>query len=93
MRDPHTIIRRPLITEKSTYSMDRSNAYVFEIDSSANRIEVKSAVEEIWEVKVKKVNTLYGRSKRRRVGRSIGFSKVRKKAVVTPMPGHTIDLL
>lgn len=93
MRDPHTIIRRPLITEKSTFSMDRSNAYVFEIDSSANRIEVKSAVEEIWEVKVKKVNTLYGRSKRRRVGRSIGFSKVRKKAVVTLMPGHTIDLL
>jgi len=93
MRDPHTIIRRPLITEKSTYSMDRTNAYVFEIDSSANRIEVKSAVEEIWEVKVKKVNTLYGRSKRRRVGRSIGFSKRRKKAVVTLMPGHTIDLL
>ena len=93
MKDPHTIIIEPVITEKSTFQTERQNAYVFKVAPDSNRIEVKAAIEEIFDVKVKKVNTIKQSGKRRRVGRSIGFTSGFKKAVVTLQPGFEIDLL
>lgn len=92
MKDAHTIIQEPVITEKSTESTDDHNAYVFRVASTANKIEIKSAVEEIFDVKVKKVNTLKQQGKRKRIGRSIGWTQGYKKAVVTLFPGHKIDV-
>lgn len=92
MKDPHTIILKPLITEKSTFATDLNNAYTFRVASDSNRIEIKNAVEDIFDVKVKKVNTLKQRGKRKRIGRSIGFTSGFKKAVVTLQPGYKIDV-
>ena len=88
----HEVIQRPLITEKSTWAMDGKNAYSFRVASNSNRIEVKSAIEEIFDVKVKKVNTSYVRGKRKRLGQTIGFTRGFKKAVVTLYPGYKIEV-
>ena len=91
-RNPHTIILSPQITEKSTWATEKDNAYTFKVFTDANRIEIKQAVEEIFDVKVKKVNTLRQQGKRKRIGRSVGFTRGYKKAVVTLFPGHKIDI-
>ena len=91
-RNPYTIILSPQITEKSTWATEKNNAYTFKVFTDANRIEIKLAVEEIFDVKVKKVNTLKQRGKRKRIGRSIGFTSGFKKAVVTLQPGYKIDV-
>ena len=93
MKDPHTIIRKPVITEKSTFQVEENNSYIFKGAPDSNRIEIKAAIEQIFDVKVKKVNTLNQNGKRRRVGRSIGFSSGYKKAMVTLEPGFEIDLI
>ncbi len=91
MKDSHQIIRRPLITEKSTHFMEKQG-YVFQVAPDANRIEIKHAIEDLFDVKVKKVNVLWQRGKMKRVGRNIGMTKRFKKAVVTLQPGHKIDV-
>ena len=93
MKDPHTIIVKPVITEKSTFQVEKNNASSFKVAKTANRIEIKEAVEKIFDVKVRKVNTVMQNGKRRRVGRSIGFTSAFKKAFVTLEPGFEIDLL
>jgi len=93
VKDPHTIIRQPLITEKATKAMDEGGVYVFTVDPTANKIEIKSAIEAIFDVKVKNVNTVNQVGKRKRLGRAIGFTKGYKKAIVTLSPGHKIDVL
>ena len=93
MKDPHTIIRQPLITEKATKAMDEGGVYVFTVAPSANKIEIKAAIEDIFDVKVRTVNTVNQIGKRKRLGRAIGFTKAYKKAIVTLAPGHKIDVL
>jgi large subunit ribosomal protein L23 len=85
VKDPHTIIRQPLITEKATHAMDEGGVYVFTVDPSA--------IENIFDVKVKNVNTVNQVGKRKRLGRALGFTKTYKKAIVTLAPGHKIDVL
>ncbi len=92
MKNPHTIILSPIITEKSTYATDTNNAYTFKVAPSANRIEIKQSVEEIFDVKVKKVNTLRQPGKRKRLGKTLGMTRGFKKAVVVLYPGHKIDV-
>lgn len=92
MKDPHTIIHSPLITEKSTDATEFHNAYTFKVASDSNRLEIKQAIEELFDVKVKKVNTLMQVGKRKRFGRTIGATKGYKKAIVTLLPGHKIDV-
>lgn len=91
MKSAHLVIQKPIITEKSTFAME-NDGYVFRVADDANRIDVKRAVEEIFDVKVKKVNTLRCAGKRKRVGKSIGMTRGYKKAIVTLMPGHKIDV-
>jgi large subunit ribosomal protein L23 len=93
VKDPHTIVRQPLITEKATKSMDEAGVYVFTVDPTANKIEIKAAIEAIFDVKVKNVNTVNQVGKRKRLGRAIGFTKGYKKAIVTLAPGHKIDVM
>ncbi|MGN0517249.1 MAG: 50S ribosomal protein L23 [Acutalibacteraceae bacterium] len=76
------IVIRPVITEKSIAAAS-SKRYTFEVDKSANKIEIARAVEEIFKVKVTKVNTVSVRGHLRRQGRSEGYTKAWKKAIVT----------
>ena len=81
MKNPRDIIIRPLITEKS---MDDSefNRYTFEVAKNVNKIEIKNAVEEIFDVKVEKVATMNMNGKMKRMGRFEGRRKNWKKAIV-----------
>lgn len=81
MKDPRDIIRRPLVTEKSTDLM-AENKYVFEVDVKANKSEIKRAVEKIFGVKVAQVNTMRVQGKLKRFGRYSGYRPNRKKAIV-----------
>lgn len=91
----YDVIRRPVITEKSTAMVDGENKYVFEVDSRANKIQVKEAVEEIFELEgqVVKVNTMVMPAKRGRRGRNWYIrSRQWKKAIVTVEEGVNIEL-
>ena len=83
MKSPYDIIKRPLITEKSTDLQARENKYTFEVDYKANKIQIKKALEEMYKVKVLKVNTLRMKGKIKRVGLHEGRAPHWKKAVVT----------
>lgn len=85
------IIIRPVITEKSSTSLGNENKYVFEVLKSANKIEIRKAVESVFGVKVTSVNTLNVRAKEKRLGRFIGKSSAWKKAVVSLKDGDKID--
>ena len=87
----HDIILRPIITEASMLVMD-DKKYTFEVDLRANKLEIKAAVEEIFNVKVQKVNTSRVKGKLRRMGRHEGYTSEWKKAVVTLKPGHSIEV-
>ena len=88
----HNVLRRPVLTEKTTRGIEYQNAYVFEVDPSANKIQVRKAVEELFDVKVAKVNIRNRKGKLKRVGRSIGYTKDRREAVVTLKAGHKLDV-
>lgn len=78
----HDIIVRPIITEKSMAGIAQKK-YTFEVAKSATKIDIARAIEEVFEVKVKKVNTMNVRGQLRRQGRSEGYTKSWKKAIVT----------
>ncbi|MCI6108258.1 MAG: 50S ribosomal protein L23 [bacterium] len=85
------IIKAPVITEKSM--ADKENGkYTFKVDPRANKIEIKNAIEKIFNVKVTSIRTLNVKPKKRRVGRYTGLTNRTKKAIVTLAEGQTIDL-
>ena len=91
----YDVILRPVITEKSTAMVDGDNKYVFEVNSRANKIQIKEAVEEIFELEgqVLKVNTMVMPAKRGRRGRNTYIRSAQwKKAVVTVQEGVSIEL-
>lgn len=85
------IIKAPLITEKNTKHI-AANKYVFKVDRKAHKIEIKQAIEEIFKVKVAKINMITGKPKIKRVGRYTGRTNHYKKAIVTLAEGSQIDL-
>ena len=85
MKDPHDIIRKPVLTEKAYDGFDR-RTYVFEVDIHANKIEIGQAVEQVFDVKVSRVNTLRTLGKIKRQGRTSGRTPEIKKAYVTLAP-------
>ena len=89
----YRIIKKPVVTEKASDAMGSRNAYTFRVPVDANKVEVRQAVEQLFDVKVKSVNTLRVRGKWRIRGRSIGRSQAWKKAIVVLGEGQTIDLL
>jgi large subunit ribosomal protein L23 len=90
--DPRQVIIRPIITEKSDKSINYQNAYVFEVAPDANKIEIRKAVEAIWDVKVLSVRTLNKKGKVRRVRYKRGQTSGWKKAIVKLREGHAIDI-
>jgi large subunit ribosomal protein L23 len=90
--DPHEILHKPLLTEKSTGLRETGNKICFMIHSQANKIEVKRAVEEALKVKVEKVNIQNMRGKIKRAGRFAGKKPDWKKAIVTLKEGEKLDL-
>lgn len=87
----YQIIRRPLITEKSTINKENNNQLSFEVASRANKVEIRRAIESIFNVRVLKVRTLRMQGKKKRVGRIIGKRRNWKKATVTLSPGERIE--
>ena len=85
------IIKKPLITEKTTIQKEMYNQLTFEVDRQANRIEIKRAIESIFNVRVAEVRTLQIKGKTKQRGRIIGKRRDWKKAVVRLMPGERID--
>jgi large subunit ribosomal protein L23 len=90
--DTYRIIKRSLITEKSTIAKDENNKYVFEVDRRANKIEIGKAVEKIFKVKVMDVRVMNVTGKKKRVGKVLGEKRAWKKAVVTLAPGSRIEI-
>ena len=88
IKDPHKIILRPVITEKSTLLKDMNREVCFEVDPRANKIEIKKAAELLFKVKVERVRIQNKRGKIRRVGRSSGKKKDWKKAYVKIKEGE-----
>ncbi len=92
MDDLRDVVVAPIITEKSMQQMEENNAYTFQVDPAANKIEIREAIEDIFNVKVEKVNTMNYRGKRRRLGYDEGKRPDWKKAVVRLADGDSIEL-
>jgi large subunit ribosomal protein L23 len=95
MTSIYDVLRRPILTEKSSHQYSKLNQYVFEVDKNANKSMIKEAVEAIFDVKVVKVNTMIMPAKRSRraLSRRVLVRKsAYKKAVVTLAPGDTIGV-
>ena len=92
MKSSYEIVKSPLITEKNTL-MQEDNKYVFIVDKNANKIEIKKAVEDIFNVHVVKVNTSKIKGKLKRVRFQVGMTPERKKAIVTLKEGEKIEFL
>ena len=91
MKEAYQIIRRPLITEKGTDLKEQANQYLFEVADSANKIEIKRAIESLFRVRVRQVRTLSVKGKKKRLGRFVGRTSDWKKAVATLHAGETIE--
>ncbi len=87
----YEILKRPLVTEKSTTEKEESNKLFFEVDRRANKIEIKTAVEKIFKVNVLDVTTMNIKGKRKRVGRFFTKESDWKKAVVKIEPGQRVE--
>ena len=85
------VLIRPIITEKTTLLM-QENKYTFQVPLNANKVEIRKAVESIFNVKVEKVATIRVLGKTKRMGRTMGKRRDYKKAIVTLKAGESIEL-
>lgn len=93
MKDPRTVLVRPLMTEKSMLQKDDLNVVAFEVAPDANKVEIRHAVEKVFNVKVASVRTASREGKWKRMGRFEGRRRAWKKALVKLRPGHKIELV
>ena len=89
----HQIIRKLLVTEKSTLARDESNKYIFEVNRKANKVEITHAVEKLFKVKVVDVHVMHVLGKKKRTGKVMGQKSSWKKAIVTLTAGNRIDII
>lgn len=92
MLEPHYILRRPLLTEKSTQAMEDANVYTFEVDRRASKVDIKAAVEKAFGVTVEKVNTQNRKGGSRRFRYGTVEAGEWKRATVRIAEGQKIDL-
>ena len=95
MSSIYDVLRRPILTEKSSHQFAKLNQYVFEVANNATKSMIKEAVETIFDVKVNRVNTMVmpaKRSRRARSRRVLVRRSAYKKAIVTLAPGDTISI-
>ena len=90
--DPHQIIIRPVISEKSYNLIESEGQYTFQVDRRANKNQIKHAIESAFDVRVRKVNTAHVKSKPKRQGLTSGRTSTWKKAVVKLAEGERIEL-
>ena len=89
----YTVIKRPIITEKSNILAEIYGQYTFEVDRRANKLQVRDAVEQIFDVKVEKVRIINMKPKRGRYGRRVVVRESAwKKAIVTLAPGQRLEM-
>ena len=91
MRNPHEVLIKPVVSEKTTGLMEE-NKYTFKVDKNANKIEIKHAVETIFKVKVTDVKTMNVHGKMKRQGRFEGLTPSWKKAIVTVKSGQRLPI-
>jgi large subunit ribosomal protein L23 len=91
MKEAHQIIKRPLITEKSTRQKDEGNQIAFVVDPKAGKIQIRQAVEKLFKVKVLSVRTMNVTGKKKRLGRFVGRKSDWKKAIVKLREGDRIE--
>jgi large subunit ribosomal protein L23 len=88
---PYDVLKRPVITEKSTTQKEANNQLTFEVDRKANKVEIRQAVEQVFKAKVVGVRTIQMKGKVKRFGRTVGKRRNWKKAVVTLAPGERVE--
>jgi len=91
MKEAHQIIKKPLITEKSTRQKEEGNQIAFVVDPKAGKIEIRQAVEKLFKVKVLSVRTMNVTGKKKRLGRFLGRKSDWKKAIVKLREGDRIE--
>ncbi|MBI1947794.1 MAG: 50S ribosomal protein L23 [Deltaproteobacteria bacterium] len=92
MNSLYHVIKKPIVTEKASALKAEANKVVFAVDRRANKLDVKKAIESLFEVKVTDVQTMVFRGKHKRVGSSQGMRQNWKKAVVTLAEGTDLDV-
>ncbi len=90
-KDPRQIIIHPFITEKGTHIQEEAGGYVFKVQPGSNKIEIRNAVQEIFKVHVRKVNTINCKGKPKNLGRYQGRRSDWKKAIVYLAKGESIS--
>jgi len=93
MRKGYDVIIGPMLTEKGTILKEKENKILFRVAKDANKIEIKRAVEEMFNVKVEKVATINYKGKKKRLGRFEGKRPDWKKAIVTLKEGEKLDFI
>ena len=93
MRTPRQVVIRPLLTEKSTILKENQNQVLFQVAPDANKVEIRRAIETIFNVKVRDVRTIVMEGKLKRMGKHEGRRPGWKKAIISLQPGHKIDLV
>ena len=92
-RSPREILMRPLMTEKSMRQKEEQNTVTFRVRPDANKVEIRAAIEQVFNVKVADVRTASFEGKMKRMGKHQGRRADWKKAIVTLAPGHKIELV
>ncbi len=92
MKDPRDVILAPVVSEKSYDLIEDRNTYTFIVDRRANKTEIRQAVQQIFDVDVRNVNTMNRSGKYKRTGWVVGKRRNTKRALVTLAPGDTIDI-
>ncbi len=92
MKNYRDIIKAPIVTEKTNNLAESSNTITFSVDPKANKVQIKQAIENIFDVKVESVNTINVKPKKKRVGRYVGKTNKVKKAIVKLKEGSSIEL-
>lgn len=87
------VIKRALVTEKNTLKANALNEYAFEVEVTANRKQIREAVEKLFSVKVVRVNTMVARRTPRKLGRTQGKRRLWKKAIVKLKEGDKFDFV
>src|SRR5438105_15060905 len=90
--EPHQVVLRPLVTEKGTHQFTRHNAYPFQVNQWANKLQIKAAVEELFNVRVEKVRTQTRLGRKRRYRFRIGWMPTWTKSIVTLQAGDPIEV-
>jgi large subunit ribosomal protein L23 len=88
----HYVIKKPVLTEKSTFAMNEGKQYAFEVDRAASKDQIKAAVQHLYNVRVVSVNTQVKKGKQRRLKYGLTVEPATKKATVRLHPEDTIEL-